>query len=323
MRRMVMLCAVVSCLPLCLGYAEPSAGPSHRTDWFVKAQWGVFTHYLTDASTTAEAWNRQVDEFDVGALARQLELVGARYYVITLGQNSGHFCSPNAAYDRYVGIQPSKCSKRDLIADIHAALAPKGIALMLYLPCQTPNRDPIAQKGFGLRQGPIDQPIDEDFARKWAEVIQEWSSRYGKGVVGWWFDGAYQHVRFNEAIGRIYADAARAGNAESIVTFNPGVSMKKWTEAEDYTAGEINDAASMRCDGRWVEDKQWHMLSFLGPNWGQAPPRFSNEKVVEITGTIIRRQGVVTWDVPIEATGTIPQSFVDQLAALNKGLQLP
>jgi hypothetical protein len=99
---------------------------------------------------SAAEWNKRVDAFDVPGLVKQLEATGCRYCVITLGQNSGHFCSPNAAYDKYAGIQPSKCSKRDLVKDIHAALAPTGIKLMLYLPCQAPNADPVAQKGFGL-----------------------------------------------------------------------------------------------------------------------------------------------------------------------------
>jgi hypothetical protein len=50
--------------------------------------------------------------------------------------------------------------------------------------------------------------IDEEFAHKWASVIHEWSARYSDQVAGWWFDGGYQHIHFNEAIARIYADAA-------------------------------------------------------------------------------------------------------------------
>jgi len=84
----------------------------------------VFTHYLTDKDTTAEEWNRQVDEFEVTGLANQLESIGARYYFITLGQNSGHYCAPNATYDGLVGGDPSKCSERDLIGELHQVLSP-------------------------------------------------------------------------------------------------------------------------------------------------------------------------------------------------------
>jgi hypothetical protein len=303
--------------------AKEKAVAKHRTDWLKDAQWGVFTHYLTGAKTPAEAWNQQVDKFDVAGLVKQLEAAGARYYVITLGQNSGHFCAPNAAYDRIAGIRPSKCARRDLVADLHAALAPKGIKLLLYLPCQTPNADPRAQKAFGLPEGARDQPLDEAFARKWAEVIHDWSSRYGDRVVGWWFDGGYAHIRFNEAIARIYADAVKRGNPDAIVTFNPGVKLVRHTDVEDYTAGEINEPRNVECAGRWLGTAQWHMLSYLGPSWCASPPRFGNEQVIEMTRGIIESEGVVTWDVPIQPSGLIPEPFAAQFVALRKGLAEP
>ena len=146
--------------------------------------------------------------------------------MFTLGQNSGWFNAPNAAYDRITGYQPGeRCATRDLPLDLYRALHAKGIRLMLYLPCQTPNRDIRAQKAFGLPQGPKDQPIDLAFAKQWAEVIHEWSARYGDKVSGWWFDGGYQHIRFNEDIARVYADAVKRGNPNAIVTFNPGIKL--------------------------------------------------------------------------------------------------
>jgi hypothetical protein len=336
-------------------WAAENDAAQRRTDWFKDAQWGVSTRYLVDMEKdkgmSAEEWNKRVDAFDVPGLAKQLEATGCRYYVITLGQNSGYFCSPNAAYDKYAGIQPSKCSKRDLVADISAALAPKGIKVMLYLPCQAPNADPVAQKAFGLPQGAKPQPIDEAFAKKWAEVIQEWSKRYGKNVVGWWFDGvhnvppihrsrdgknvggpdsiwwtesAWWFSNFNQAIARIYADAVRSGNPDSITTFSSGfVGVRKGTDAEDYTAGEIRDADWVECEGRWLDGKQWHMLSHLGPRWCDSPPRFSDEAVIEITRNIIKNEGVVTWDVPIQPNGLIPEPFVKQLTAVREGLTKP
>ena len=125
--------------------------------------------------------------------------------------------------------------------DLYKSLHPRGIRLMLYLPCQVPNRDAGAQEAFGLPRGAKDQPVDLAFAEKWAEVIREWSVRYGDRVAGWWFDGGYEWIGFHDEIADLYADAARSGNPEAIVTFNPGVKLIRWTRAEDYTAGELND----------------------------------------------------------------------------------
>ena len=94
-----------------------------RAAWMREAHWGLMTHYLSDwqaqvhgLTMSVDEWNKLVDGFDVDLMARQLQTVGARYYQITIGQNSGYYLSPNAAYDKIVGIQPSKCSRRDLVS---------------------------------------------------------------------------------------------------------------------------------------------------------------------------------------------------------------
>src|SRR6185369_2404207 len=237
-----------------------AASPQNpNTDWFKAARYGVFMHFLPgDAKTLA-----LVEQFDVQSLTRQLERMGAKYFVLTLGQNSGYFNSPNGAYDRYTGYAPGEhCAKRDLPLDLYHILESRGIKLMLYLPCQPPNEDSRAQQAFGLPAGKQDQPIDLEVAKKWAEVIQEWSDRYGDKVAGWWFDGGYEHVHFNEAIARIYAQAVKHGNSNAIVTFNPGVRVVHYTEAEDYTAGELNEPFENVPAARWLDGSQWHALTF-------------------------------------------------------------
>ena len=106
-----------------------------------------------------------------------------------------------------------------------------------------PGAQPGRARAESLRPGarPKDQPIDLAFAEKWSEVIQEWSDRYGDKVAGWWFDGGYEHIGFNDAIADRYAAAVKHGNPKAIVTFNPGVKVIRWTKAEDYTAGELNE----------------------------------------------------------------------------------
>ena len=79
----------------------------HRADWLYEAKWGVMCHFLGTPELTSHEWNRRVDGFDTEALATQLEYTGARYFLFTVGQNSGHYCSPNATYDSITGIDPS------------------------------------------------------------------------------------------------------------------------------------------------------------------------------------------------------------------------
>ncbi len=315
----------------------------HRSDWLHKAGWGVFVHYLagvvaSDTETTVEEWNRIVDAMDVEGFAAQIEQTGAHYCVITLGQNSGFYCAPNPTYDRITGIHPSKCARRDLVSDLYAALKPKNIRLMVYLPSGAPDRDPAAMKALEWDKGryplwshPEGGPGDgdprfENFQNKWEEIISDWSLRWGTKVSGWWFDGCYYPIAMYQHPDSpnfaSFAGAARAGNPESLVAFNPGVRypVRPLTPEEDYTAGEITEPDKLNCQGRWVEGVQYHILCYLGEQWGHGAPRFSDQQIIGWTNNIIDKGGVVTWEVPIQPDGLIPQPFVDQLSALKAGL---
>lgn len=317
-----------------------------NTDWFRDAKWGVFTHFLAADDTSAEDWNEQVNNVDVEALSDQLASVGAPYYFMTIGQDSGHFCSPNAAYDSIVGIEPSKCSKRDLVGDLIEPLQKRGIKLMVYLSGSAPERDAVAMqkleytknkyKDYAYPDGaPKDDPDDRNFnfQLKWEAIISEWSKRWGPNVHGWWFDGCYFANAMYKHPGppnfESFAAAAKAGNVESLVAFNPGVLLPVicYSEFEDYTAGEVSNALPVtgiyakKPIERWLDGAQYHILSYLGEGWREGRPRFSDALVIEYTKYITGREGVVTWDVPITAEGRIPESFINQLRALSLGMK--
>src|SRR6266487_3937670 len=118
-----------------------SALAQERTDWLRQTKFGVMTHYLQDWLSRTEnkkidvaEWNRLIDNINVDELAEQVKSVGARYMIFTIGQNSGYYVSPNTAYDKIVGKDSSKCSGRDLIADIGFALHRLGLKFIVYLP---------------------------------------------------------------------------------------------------------------------------------------------------------------------------------------------
>jgi hypothetical protein len=316
-----------------LGFAFAAAGQD-RTAWMRDARWGVMTHYLADWQSqvhhldmNVEAWNRLVDGFDAEGMAQRLQTAGAKYYQISIGQNSGYYLSPNAAYDRITGIKPSKCSRRDLVADLAAALQKRGIRLMVYLPSGAPAGDKPADAALEWQNGP--HP-NKEFQRRWEQVIREWSLRWGRNVSGWWFDGCYfpnSMYRSPDAPNfASFAAAARAGNPDSIVAFNPGVIYRQisLTPYEDFIAGEIDkpDLVTVRrgADGK-MDGAQIHMLSYLGSTWGKGTPRFTTEQVIQYTRKITDQNGAVTWDVPVELNGSILQPFLDQLIALGKALK--
>lgn len=302
---------------LCAAAAASAGEKNPATDWMPEAKVGAFMHFLPGASTFA-----LVEKFDVPAVAKQLSDSGVRYFVFTLGQNSGYLNAPNAAYDAVTGYAPGeRCAKRDLPKELAAALKPYGIRCMLYLPCQTPNGDLRAVKAFGLPEAPAnrDRKLDAAFAQKWATVIREWSDRYGDAVSGWWFDGGYQWVGVNNEIARIYAEAAKHGNPRAVVTFNPGVSLKRWTDAEDYTAGELNEPFTHACEGRWLDGSQWHVLTFLGKTWGKRETRFADEQWSQWVAAVTAKGGAVTldmgpnYDATMAPVGTFAEAQLKQL----------
>lgn len=321
----------------------------HPTDWFCNARWGVNIAFMAiegestgGADIPAEKWNKQVDAFDVEALAKQLGNLGAPYCFLTLGQNSGHYCSPNATYDEFVGINPSKCSRRDLVADFAAALRRYGIRLLVYLPSGGPAADPVAKERLGWEWG-YETPWPggwcdnlrnglrlEAFQLKWEAVISEWSRRWGQDVWGWWIDGCYfadEMYRHPKAPNfKSFAGALRAGNERALVAFNPGqiVPLICHSEEEDYTAGEVDKQFPL-CPGRWVERNkhaaQWHVYTWIGAQWGRGmTPRLRTEFVVGYTKQTAAHQGVVTWDVPFHRNGTIPDHFLKILDTLAKAV---
>ena len=310
------------------------------------------THYLGappsssgGAELTAETWNRQIDAFDVDGLVERIASTGAKYLLFTLGQNSGHYCAPNATYDKIAGISPSKCSRRDLVADLAAALNRRGIRLMVYLPSGAPAADHEARKKLGWRWGRTggwqlpDEPVGgrlDEFQRNWEAVIREWSLRWGKNVAGWWIDGCYfadDMYRFDDEPNfASFAAALRAGNPDAIVAFNPGVRVPvvAHTKHEDYAAGEVTlkrlSEALETCPGRWIERDgariQYHILTYLGQSWCRGErPQWPDEKVIGVTRQIVGKDGVLTYDVPIQINGRIPQPFIEQLRALGKAVK--
>lgn len=323
-----------------------------NTDWFHDAGWGVLLHlcFHSPPSMTADEWNRLVDEFDVKGLAAQLASVRAGYCFLTIGQGSGHYCAPNKRYDELTGIRPGKCSRRDLVSDLADALAAHGIPLLAYVPADGPWADPEARRGLGLTKHWSDRkPYTwseyrlSEFQQNWEQVCREWSVRFGRKVRGWWVDGAYhRNERYpdNEPPNlRTYATALKAGNPDAIIAFNSGANplVVAYSEYEEFTSGELVGNLPVGEAGFWkglvgdklpeadygpvrrfIDGEQYHLLNFLGSEWGKGEPRLPAELVAGYTRFVNTQGGVITWDVPFEKSGRIAEPFLAQLRAIGE-----
>lgn len=310
------------------------AGESpNRAAWMRSAHWGVETYFeaktrseVDGSPMTVERWNELVDRFDVEKLAAQLKAVGAGYCVITVGQDSGYYLAPNATYDRLVGIQPSKCARRDLVADLATALNRQGMRLLINLAARAPNREPAAVRALEWKSGPY---RNREFQMKWESVIREWSNRWGTRVAGWWFESCnWPNSMYRQPDApnfESFAAAARAGNPQAIVAFNPGVFHRalSLTPFEDYLSGEIHDPELWRApqaiDGK-MDGAQLHVLIDLGESHGKGPPRFTADQVAAFSRKVAKLGGALTWETPTQPDGTIAREFMDRLQVVSAAM---
>jgi hypothetical protein len=290
--------------------------------WMKNAKWGVFTHYLTD-----ERYNQMVDSFDVKRFADQIEQTRADYLIFTVGQNSGYYCTPNATYEKYAGYAPGqRCTKRDLPLEIAKEMKKRNIRFLLYSSARAPEDDPQAVAGLGDSGG---REVPQDLIKRWSEVIQEWSLRYGTLVSGWWFDGMHREGYWNDYSKpynyRTFAAACRAGNPDSLLAFNNGADIenafKIFSDAQDYTAGEQQRFGILPELYAPYPGKQWHILSFLGYWWSSPTgPNYIDKWLIGYVMKVNRQGGIVSIDVDVSDDGAIYPPHLKQLIALGKAI---
>jgi hypothetical protein len=312
-----------------------------RAAWLRRAGYGFFLHYLNGAAgcggggdNSIEAWNRRTDNFDVDKLALQLHQLGAGYCFLTLGQNTGYYCSPNKEYERLLGFQgnDTKMSSRDLFMDMANALEKYNIPLLAYTTAMAPVCDDraIVALGFlppwkmpkiGVSFDHLNAHIDHDprikrFLRNWENIHREWAERYGSKLKGWWVDGCYYPKEMFDHPDApnfaSFAAALRAGNPDALVALAPGVKYPpvKLNDVEDYTAGEINEPWRGVHNGAELDGIQYQILTFAGKFWGAQPLMYSGSELAAISKNIIKRGGAITWDVPFSyENGTFLDDF--------------
>jgi hypothetical protein len=300
------------------------------TDWFKDAGWGIMVHYLKPAIVpdgTFKEWNEAVNSFNVERFAEQANHAGAGFVMFTLGQNSGYYCSPNAVYDSIVGVnQGELCSIRDLPMDLMIALEKYNIPLILYLPSNPPNKNRLVDEKFYYPFGK-DSATTQFNQALLEKMIQEWSLRYGKGIKGWWFDGLYEWNNIRSARMDMslkhnistHTLAAKAGNENSIVTYNYGFGkIQVNTPYCDYSSGEKRTIDEFP-ESRWVKKGvQWFLFTYLGEKWGGSGQQFETDSLVNMTRRIIENEGVLCLEVVTDSKGEILPNHLNQISAIGR-----
>jgi F5/8 type C domain/Alpha-L-fucosidase len=297
-------------------------------DWFGQSKYGLMFHYIPEVGRIAAGpegtWNTTVQNFNVTRFVNDVQKTGAAYVVFSIGQVSGYYAAPNSYYEKITGSQNGMyTSKRDLIADLAAALNQVGIKLMLYAAVEGPSAAPESIRAAF--------PVPDDTAgpARRASInamLREWSLRWSTNVVGWWLDGCYPGTGYDdvtggeEAVGELLR-AVKAGNSTAVAACNPKVLQFRGQSTEqDYVAGEEYElqrypaTAPLHFKGKSLT---WHVMSYLGTNWGKQDVRYPEKQVASYIKNVSDRGGVVTLDLGINADGSLSSAQVEAMSAVK------
>ena len=233
--------------------------------------------------------------------------------------------APNETYDKITGYSPGEaCAKRDFIEDMYKALEKHGIDLYLYYTGDGPLDDPQAGKAFGYVSQNDKVPMD--FVQKWSDVLKEYSVKYGQKVKGWWIDGCYGAIGYDEPRLKLLVEAAKSGNPDALVALNNGVAerVSGYSASDDFTAGEMTDFSDLP-DNRFIGGAQWHVLSYLGippdgmkwSGWCKPGCKYTGEYLRNYITKTHERGGVVTIDFYMSREGLIDKNQMHALRALK------
>ena len=316
---------------LLVGLCSPIAAAeraSGKTDWFAAKKYGVFVHYLAGLQNNPDhvsslgrqtSWDKCVQEFDTEKFAERIQESGAGYVIFTVMQRSRFLIAPNATFDRKTGYKPGEaCATRDLVEDLYQSLDKRGIALMLYWTGDGPCDDAQAAQGLCW---PASGQVTEEFVSNWAEVAREYGLRYKDKVKGYWTDGCYRFIGYDDHKLGILAEGLRAGYPDRIIALNPGVEdrVRAYSRHEDFTTGEQNSFADFPLS-RFVEGEQWHVLSYLGTGWGQPGTTKNKREMIDYVHGATMLGGVVSIDVVLYRDGDLDRSQLEVLKAIRPGL---
>jgi hypothetical protein len=199
--------------------------------WMARETFGVGFHWTKRTMPRmglAKSYDQAVADFNVERFAEQVASTGASFVYLTTAHADQYIPAPINALDK---ILPGRTSRRDLIADLIAALGKRNIKLFLYYHLG-PIEDPAWAKATHMWDSDTTQ-----FFNNWQAIVGEIGQRYGKGLAGWWFDDGLYNYYYRSPDWAALDRAAKAGNPARAVCFNSwnGASATKF---QDYYCGE-------------------------------------------------------------------------------------
>lgn len=215
-----------------------------RASWMHEGKFGVMVHWVAPGPSPQRGehitdLHAAAERFDIDRFLKDFRRTNADWLIFTIGQRTG-FASPNKVMDRLAG--PGHCTRRDLVLEIAREVKKSGSRFIAYIPCHVGGQPDAIKKGFAWQSK--EGTAQEEFQRRFADFIGEYSTRFEALLDGWWFDGAYTDPIFHNSRinAELYLGASRAGNPNAIVAFNDASFCcglcQPVVPGQDYLSGE-------------------------------------------------------------------------------------
>lgn len=324
-------------------------------NWYDRARYGIISTYTYGGAANPQTIDSIGDTsadvgalaaaFDVDRFASDAEKFGAEYVVFTAWHYAMYVLYPSAVMATWL---TDHASERDLIADLIAALAPRGIRLMLYIhPSDGHDLTASEQTATGWNDATGDYATWVSFINA---LVTELGQRYGTGIDGYWVDAIsndrlYPHkvalraslLAGNPArvlVGNIATDDPSNSYTSDLMDRcsreyywqGEGVPGGRPASIEDWTPS-YNQTCTLAVDTAW-----WAIRPKTGADATSATPAQLARYSVLQAGCNIRGGGILwgagpysgsdvsIWEPDVEATLTATAASLAPLAASLRGV---
>ncbi len=319
-------------------YEERVGTFKQDTTWLAESGYGVMFQYGAwgyPQNGDRKSINQGAEDFDVDRFITMVKDMGASYVIWSITWHQFWMQAPIQSFDSIMG-HSNFTSDRDLVGEIAQACQDNGIRFMLYYH-QGLQEEPtwaemqnwpteFSARGTGDRS---------DFFDNWCTVIEEIGNRYGENLDGFFFDdGCVYYPAPFERLG----EAARAGNPNRLISYNPWVSTRI-TEFQDVNFGEGHHGGSVvgtpekGGDGVLLSGPNKglldHGMFIMEQDWGVHKPNMTIQNRVSKAQAINWLTHAEQYRIPLSFNlmmyedGTVSQDSLEVLHTLKNRGSLP
>lgn len=306
--------------------AQNQRAIAQRADptWFQNARYGIMVHWTSQSMPRHGdplPYDQAVANFDVDAFANQMHQTGAGFVVFTTSHAFQYFPAPLNSLDQ---VLPGRTSKRDLVADLAAALAARHMRLMLYYHLGA-HDDTAWTHASGFWETDTSR-----FFTHWQNIITEVGERYRERLAGWWFDDGSTNYYYRSPPWEKLNAAAKAGHPQRLVGFNAW-ELNNPTPFHDFFTGEgfqdargfngllvrggngrypsgthqgLQASACLITEASWLHHRKNQPLN---------PPKWSDTELAAILTEFSAHRNVPIFNLEITQEGTVSPASVEMI----------